>query len=129
MRRTDEVTSDVPSELALEYFRIANGIVAFHVVQTILFLNAIYKATELQEALFRKPVLFHSFTWGFAVIYAAVIVGCGVLEVCLRGFSREPPPIITLTWIAVGGRVLVVLALATACSLVIALLKAPTAGA
>ena len=119
--------TDSSSALALEYFHIGNGIVAFHVAQTILFLNAIYKAPLLREALTRKRVFGHVFTWLFAAIYAGVIAGCGVNEYWLRLASGEPAQVITSTVFAACGRVGVAVVMAVACSLIIACLRAAEA--
>jgi hypothetical protein len=116
-------TSDTGAadDLALDYFRIGNGTVAFHVAQTILFLNAIYKAKELKNALIKGHAIFQEGAWGFALLYTFVIAGCAAMEFYLRASTHAPRSILISTGFATAGRLVVVLALTLVCGWILGL--------
>ena len=74
----------IESELAVEYFKLGNGVAAFYVVQTLLFLNAIYKEPKLLATLCDNRELASYITWFIAWIYIAIVVGCAGIEFWLR---------------------------------------------
>jgi hypothetical protein len=111
-------------ELAHDYFAIGNGIVAFHVGQTILFLNAIHKEGVLKDALIHNHALFTRIAWRIAVPYVFVIVSCAAMEFYLRHSSHELTPVLITTVAAAIGRLIVVWMLTFSCTKVMALVNA-----
>jgi len=81
----------VMSELAFEYFKIGNAVTAFYVVQTLLFLNAIYKEPKLLSALCSNRKLASKATWIIAFVYIFIVVFCASAELFYRYNSIQPP--------------------------------------
>ncbi len=108
------------SELALEYFKLGNCVVAFYVVQTLLFLNAIYKEPKLLATLCNSRELASSITWYIAIVYIVIILGCAGLEFCLRYSSTvlegHSTIVIASTILSAVGRSCIIAILALACS-------------
>jgi len=110
------------SDLALEYFQIGNGVTAFYVVQTLLFVNALYKEPKLVEVLCNDRQRSRNITWGIAIFYIIIVLGCLLLEVSLRSFY-EDSKILLSSLFAGSGRIIVIFIMATACSRLISVLK------
>jgi hypothetical protein len=117
--------SDPSATLALEYFHIANGIVAFHLVQTIAFLGGLQHSAALRAGIERKRYLGHVIVWGIALGYLIAVGGSGYLEYLLR--SHDPSTVLCATRIAATGRLVIVLLQAGVCSLVVQVIKEPPA--
>jgi hypothetical protein len=116
---------DPSAGLALEYFHIANGIVAFHLVQTIAFLGGLQHSAALRAGIERKRHLGHLLVWGIAAGYLIAVGGSGYLEYLLR--SHDAPTVICATQIAAIGRLLIILVQAGVCSLIVQVIKEPPA--
>jgi hypothetical protein len=117
------MSSNTSADLALEYFKIGNAVVAFYVVQTLLFLNAIYKESSLLTILSQNTKLAYCVTWGIAIIYISVVVGCLLIEALLRYSISDVRVIQVSTYVAGAGRVAVISLLAWGCSWLITILK------
>jgi hypothetical protein len=120
---------DPSAGLALEYFHIANGIVAFHLVQTIAFLGGLQGSAALRGGVERKRMVAHAVVWIIAGGYLVAIVGCGCLEHLLRSSTGEPSTVLSATTYAAAGRAVIVGIQAGVCSLVVQFIKEPPAGA
>ena len=104
------------SELAVEYFKLGNGVAAFYVVQTFLFLNAIYKEPKLLTALCNSRELASVITWCIAKVYIAIVLSCAGLEIWLHYESPTGATIIISSLLAAVGRSCLIAILAWACS-------------
>lgn len=118
------MSMNTANDLALEYFKVGNAIVAFHVVQTLLFLNAIYKESTLLTVLCQNREFARHVTWSIAGIYILVVLACVIAEICLRNtVLSESQVVLVSTYVAGVGRVAVISLLAWGCSQLIAILK------
>ena len=115
--------TDVANGLAQQYFNIANAIVGFHVLQTILFFNAAYKEPVLRNTLAGHRRTAAIFTCAFAAVYALVVIGCGHLETILRSASKEASQVAFATLWGIRGRVGIVIILALLSCLIIAFIR------
>ena len=106
----------IESELALEYFKLGNGVTAFYVVQTLLFLNLIPKEPKLLAALCNSREFASKITWRIAIIYISIVLGCVGLEIWLRYESTAFVPVIASSLLAAVGRSCLIAVLAYFCS-------------
>lgn len=110
-------------DLALEYFHIGNAVTAFYVVQTLLFLNALYKEQVLVEALCSDRQRARLVTWGVACTYIFIVLACLFIETYLR-YSYDHSEVLLISNLLAGaGRIIVIFVLATGCTKIISLLK------
>jgi hypothetical protein len=121
---------NMPYDLALEYFKIANGVTAFYVVQTLVFLNTIYKEPKLLTALCNSRREAHFGIWAFASTYIIVVLGCGSIEYNLynvpnSGMAQFSPVLGSCLWAAIG-RTFVIAFLAFGCSSLVNVLRVET---
>ncbi|MCD2453455.1 hypothetical protein GO003_024035 [Methylicorpusculum oleiharenae] len=114
-------------DLAMEYFKVGNAIVAFYVLQTLLFVNAIYKEHTLLTVLSQSNEFARYVTCVIAVIYILVVLACLIAEIYLRKAATTEPPesqmVLFSTYCAGVGRVLVISVVALGCSWLIENLK------
>lgn len=117
---------NVASTLAFEYFKIGNGVTAFYVVQTLLFLNAIYKEPKLLALLYKNRQKARSITWFIASIYLGVILSCAAFEFWLN-YASQPEAchiaVLASSLVAAVGRCCLISILAFGCSHLIKNLK------
>jgi hypothetical protein len=105
----------------MEYFKLANAIVAFHVVQTPIFLLTVYRNPDLLASLTGAR---WSYIWGsfvIAAVYAAVLLACG----CMEGSLWSDKTLARQAHLAAAGRIAVVLFQAVACAVVLHVMKKP----
>lgn len=112
-----------PTDVSIEYFRTANAITAFYVVQTLLFANAIYKEKLLIKVLHDNQLWAQISALGFPIIYIIIIIGCYIAENSIQLTQKDPiPAILTATYLAAIARVGIVVLLSTYMSLIIYLI-------
>lgn len=108
------------TELAFEFFKVGNGITAFYIVQTLLFLNAIYKERTLLVAICLQRKLAGSITWFVAAIYITVVLGCFGIEIWLRytttAVENENTAILVSCVLAAIGRSCLIAIVAWSCT-------------
>ncbi len=116
---------EIIANLTLEYFKIGNAVTAFYVVQTLIFLNTIYKEQKLLEILIKNKKLSIFVTCVIAFIYSIVIIGCGVFEKSLLQSINETDLQIIISNIdtAIISRCSIIVVLASFCAWVIHVLK------
>jgi hypothetical protein len=107
------------SALALEYFRIGNAVTAFFVVQTLLFLNYIYREKLLLVTLYEQNCVSQIANAMFCVIYVIVVFGCFGLE---RQLGKSDPAMIRASCWAAMARIFVIVSLSTFNALIIYLI-------
>jgi hypothetical protein len=112
------------ADAALEYFRTANAIVAFHVVQTPIFLFTVYRDPHLLDSLARAKEWYILGSIAIAIVYVAAIAGCGRIETQLWRAGGDVA-VASQTRGAAIGRVAVVVCLALGCALVLGFMKKP----
>ena len=106
--------ADPSDDLAMAYFKIGNGIVAFHVLQSIVFFNALLTTPAIAGHIAKDLELSIGATCGIGVIYVLAILGCGSQESGFR--SGQPDLVLKYTRRGVTGRVLIVVLLTLASS-------------
>ena len=107
-------------DLALEYFKIGNGVVVFYIVQSFLFLHATYKEPKLLTALCNNRALANRVTWFIASFYIVVVFSIACLELWLHCAGLEclaqSSAVVGSSIIAATGRIVIIVALAGAIS-------------
>ena len=103
------------SSLALFYSKMGNGVTAFYVVQTLLFLHSVYKEPRLLRALCTERILAQRITWIIAFVYLILIMGCFTLEIYLLPDCVKCK-VIVASLFTVLGRILLVFTLALGCT-------------
>ncbi len=98
--------ADPSADLAMEYFKVGNAIVAFHVLQSIVFFNTLLSKAEVVAHITRVRAAAIGLAWVISSLYLLAIIGCGVIE---SGLRHGQAPFVTMStcW-AIGGRVAVV---------------------
>jgi hypothetical protein len=105
--------AELSTKYALEFFQVANAVVGFYVLQTLLFMNAIYQHPTLQGAIVRRRGTAIIGTGLAALLYVAVIAGCAVLE--RQSLAGATDAVLTTSTFAAIGRALVVVFMAGGC--------------
>ena len=111
------------ADVALDYFRMANAIVAFHVVQTPVFLFTVYRDPALLASLTRARVWYVLGSLAIAAVYAVAIAGCGSMEAQL--WKGDDAALANQACVAEIGRIAIVACLAAGCALVLGFMKKP----
>ena len=76
--------------MAENYFKIGNAVVAFYVVQTLIFLNAVYRFDDLLKSLRQYGLFYAFFVVVIAAIYIFIIHRCWSLEKRIyHAFSQD----------------------------------------
>jgi hypothetical protein len=118
------ISMNTAKDLAMEYFKVGNAIVAFYVLQTLLFVNAIYKEHTLLTVLTQSNEFARYVTLVIAGIYILIVIACLIAEIYLRKAApTEPQRVLFSTYCAGVGRVVVISVVALGCSWLIENLK------
>ncbi|TVV76039.1 hypothetical protein [Sphingomonas solaris] len=100
-------------DLSGKLFDLANGVLAFHVAQSLFFVTALFRNDRLMASVVRGSHFVVGVTFALAVIYAAAVVGCFELESLALNQLRDAAAAKDVARYACIGRVLVIFAVSS----------------